>query len=444
MAPRGQKRTAAAGAEEPSAKRVAALLKQHGISKSMHEGVREIVLHPLAGLPQHCVDMLLGMLPYSLCVPTNQRTEDQHDVVEMVREVAEAIQAEMRKEVEEANAAVSTEDARKAELQHAVQEAEAALEEAVAAVDERKTELAETSSALLTKKHALGDAEATEKKDSMALETTRARQLELEGIRINNFQKCKDGDFQPGEEDALFKPIKALIRSLKLDESLATSLPVSLCKKDRGAFDQVVVDQFEQVLVGKIAEQAATVESMGGSAATNAAAVEAAKQAFGEAQEAQQDVARRFGAAQGESAKAKGKLDEAKKAAAAFEPEYIKATAARQEKVDQLENFKVYNCAMLNELVNKVAVQKEEAEVAKTEQDDANAMNTEPAEVSTTIEEEADVWNAIEMAVVGSPDKASEIGTPTANKIGTPVANKIEATPEAAVAVFQAVAASGA
>merc|ERR1712045_488788 len=97
----------------------------------------------------------------------------------------------------------------------------------------------------------------------------------------------------------LFQPVQALIGKLNLDESLVTSLPVSLKKKEeRGAFDQVVVDKFEETLREKVAELSGTVGDMEKAMGLDAAAVEEAKTALENAQAKQQEVASEFGAAQ--------------------------------------------------------------------------------------------------------------------------------------------------
>jgi len=350
--------------------------------------------------------------------------------VKMIQEVAATIQNEMQGEIEAASAAVSAEDDKRAQLHLSFQEAETAFQEAAGLVDQRKNELAEASSTLLKRKHALGDAEATERSESAALEKFEAQKLELETVKAGSFQQCRDGDWQAGEEEGLFKPIKALICSLQLDESLATSLPVSLLKKERGAFDQVVVDQFEQVLCGKILELTTSVESVGSSAARNATAVEEARKALECAQVEQQEVAHKFALSQEASAAASAKAGEAKKASDAFEPEYAKATAARQEKVDQLENFKVYNVGMLEMLVNKVSEQKENADVTVS-----NQVQEEDATVSNSVEEAAEPKNA-EVA----SDMIAEV--PTKNvEADSDMMSKHEAVD---TVPFQAVAASGA
>merc|ERR1712151_79089 len=115
----------------------------------------------------------------------------------------------------------------------------------------------------------------------------------------------------------------------------------------------------------------------------------------------------------------------------AFEPEYAKATAARQEKVDQLENFNVYNVGMLKMLVNKVSEQKEKAD----------------AIVSHQVDEDTTVSNSVEEAVE-SPTKNVEVASdmiaevPITNvEADSDMMNKCEAVD---AVPFQAVAASGA
>lgn len=379
MAPKGKKRASTATSDEPGAKRVADFLKQQGVSKSMHAAIREIVQHPLAELTDDCRNMLLAMLPWSLCIPQDERHEVQTGTVKMVQELVESIQAKMQKAIEVENAALGEQDEKKAEFQKSVQLAETNLAQATAAADERKGELAEVSAVLLKQKHALADAEAKQKKENAELNKTQAQKLELEKVLADNFQKLKDGDWQPGQEEGLFKPLKALIAKtgdLSLDESLVNSLPLSLMKRDRKGFDQVVVDKFGETLNEKIDELGKSIDAMVGPAAANTAAVEEARAALDKAGTEQQEVASKFGAAQESCAKASAKVEEAKRAVVAFEPEFAKATAARKEKEDQLESFNEYNVCMFQMLVDRVSKKKEEAE-AQAPQADAEPVVAE-------------------------------------------------------------------
>merc|ERR1719203_445599 len=59
-----------------------------------------MVNHPLSGLPKNVRDMLLAMLPWSIAVPVDQRSEMQQGVVHMVDSVAGIVQAELQRAVD--------------------------------------------------------------------------------------------------------------------------------------------------------------------------------------------------------------------------------------------------------------------------------------------------------------------------------------------------------
>jgi len=407
MAPKGAKRAAAASKEEPEAKRLAAHLKQHGVTKSAHEAIREIMRHPLAGLPADARDMLLAMLPWSLCIPSDQRIDAHNKVVKMVKEVAAGIQKTMQEAVQAEGLSVGSLDEKKAELQGGIQSAEAALAAAKATAEERKRELAEASAALLQQKRALGEAECKAKKDTDDLEKAQAQRQEVEGTMMGSFQKFKSGEWQLGEEDSLYQPVHALIAKLSLDESLVTSLPVSLKKKERGAFNQVVVANFEESLSNKVGELDATISNIESAVAVNASDVEEAKAAFDGAQAKQKEIASEFGAAQEDSTKVAAKVKEAEGTLAAFEPEYEKATAVRKAKADELEAFESYHMCLLKTMVEKLS-KKKEAELAQA----AAAVEQQKMEAaqSAMVTESKEEASAAQASVDATQLTAAEAG----------------------------------
>merc|ERR1711920_1149965 len=101
-----------------------------------------------------------------------------------------------------------------------------------------------------------------------------------------------------------------------------------------------------------------------------------------------------------------------------------------QEKVDQLENFQVYNVGMLEMLVNKVSEQKENADAIVS-----NQVQEEDATVSNSVEEAAEP-NNVEVAsdmIAEVPTKHMEADSDMMNKH-----EAVDTVP------FQVVAASGA
>merc|ERR1711920_900268 len=99
---------------------------------------------------------------------------------------------------------------------------------------------------------------------------------------------------------------------------------------------------------------------------------EEAKTALENVQAKQQEIAGEFGAAQEANTKAIAKVKDAERALAAFEPDYLVATAARKAKVDELEAFQTYHMGSLKMMVEKVSKAKE-AELAKVAQEKASA-----------------------------------------------------------------------
>merc|ERR1719296_657713 len=184
MAPRGSKRAAPkAPAEEPGAKRVADFLKLYGISKASFAPVQESIQHPLAGLSEATSKMILAALPWSLAVPADQRHEVQQAVVRMTDEVLEAVVAKLDEMLASETVKLEELEGSKATLEEAAQKAEAAAAEAAS--------------------------------------------------------------FEDGEADALVEQVMAAGRDCSLEDLLLATLPACLARRERGAFDQQVLEQAE-------------------------------------------------------------------------------------------------------------------------------------------------------------------------------------------------------
>jgi len=366
MSPKGRKRvSSAAPAEEPGAKRVADFLKKQGVSKAMHEAMKQTLGHPLAGLTEDCKQMMQAMVPWSVCVARDERHEVQVGAAKMIEEVVDRIRQKLRENLEVENASVTESDAKRAGLQSGVQAAETALTEASAVAEKHKIELNEASTSLLKRKQDFADAEGKAQKENSELEQSRSQKVELETVLEGSFKKLKDGDFEHGKADSLFEPVKALLAKLDLDESLVTALPSTLMKHDRGDFDKVVVGQFEDSLRTKISEIAKTLEGAATSAAATTAIVEAARADVDKAAAEQQEVASQFGAARKAHAKAAADVEAAKAHVTEYEPEYAKATATRDAQKAELEVFDTYNVVMFEMLRDRISKQAQDAKRAE-------------------------------------------------------------------------------
>ena len=128
VAAAGAKRPAEASpAEEPASKRLAAALKKHTVSQSLYKHIVEILEHPLAeNLSQDSREMLLAVLPHSLCVPSDERQEFQESIVKMMSQLMGQVLSTMQASLDAENDKVAGSEAKKLELEEKILVAEAA------------------------------------------------------------------------------------------------------------------------------------------------------------------------------------------------------------------------------------------------------------------------------------------------------------------------------
>lgn len=371
MAPKRSK-SGAAIVEEPRAKRVETFLKQQGVSRANFGGVKEILDHPLADLSDDCRNMLRAMLPWSLCIPADLRRGFQQDVVKMLEQVASTIQAQLSAGVEAQNAALADQDSQQKEFQQGVEDTASAVAAATAAGATAAEALDRASTVVEERKSAFSEVAAKEIQENARFNRASVRKQAMEQVLAGPFKKLKDGQWQSGEEEDLFKPVKAIVPHLEMDGSLSTSLAISILKtlSERGPFDKKVIQTFEETLRLTISKVASDAEALHGDAAIHIAALNTAREGFEAAQKEHKEALAKVDAAQESVKKATGAGEEAKHVAETFQATYDQATAARKEKREELDSFKDYNLALFGMLVEKKATPETKEEIKEEKPDE--------------------------------------------------------------------------
>eukprot|EP00933_Yihiella_yeosuensis_P029744 TRINITY_DN23371_c0_g1_i1.p1 TRINITY_DN23371_c0_g1~~TRINITY_DN23371_c0_g1_i1.p1 ORF type:complete len:400 (+),score=152.27 TRINITY_DN23371_c0_g1_i1:97-1296(+) len=358
MAPKkGTKRTAAEASAPSEQQKLTSLLKSKGVTKTTYNGIVEAVNHPFANtLTDDVRKMLIAMIPDGVCTPTNDRHQVQDVAVRMLDEVYQSITDKMQAEIDAETSQLSSVEARKSELEAKISEAEGALKAAIEVTTARKNSLAEATEVVQNAKSTLAEKEKEQLEKDGAHMKAKSDHAALEAALSVDFRVLRDGDVEsPEQAKTHYEKLESIVSTLGIEQSLLIALPACMKKtpSERGSFDTMVVAQLQEALGEKVLALAAVVAEGAPAAAIFQAAVDTAKSALDTAKEAQQAAAQTFNEA-GELQKERENEDKAAKAALKeYEPEYRQASAARDDKVDQLQNFKDYNVSCFDLLRNR-------------------------------------------------------------------------------------------
>jgi hypothetical protein len=256
VAAAGAKRPAeAAPTEEPASKRLAAALKKHAVSQSLYKHIVEILEHPLAeNLSQDSREMLLAVLPHSLCVPSDERQEFQESIVNMMSQLMGQILSTMQASLDAENEKVAGSEAKKLELEENIQAAEAALSKAQVITAAHQTKLNLACSVTQAANAELTKAKDAQTAGDAASALARTDKEALEAALVGDLEKLKSGDVGDAVPDTLFQSLEPLLLKLDLDASLRSATKPALLNAPagRGLFDKKVVEELDNSITAKI------------------------------------------------------------------------------------------------------------------------------------------------------------------------------------------------
>jgi len=420
---RGQKRTAAAHAEEPGAKRVAEFLKQQGVTKSEYAPALEIVKHPLAGLTDEVCKMILAAMPWSLSVPADTRTPPQETVVGMITEVADTVHAALQQAAAIEVGKVDELTVGKAGVEGQIQEKEAAIAAAQTYAEDCNKQLEEAKSEAVNCTQALQSAEAEVVSVGTQLETAVASKAYLEKVLAESFQGLKDGTFEEGAVEAAVQIVMAAVEKSGLEGSLIATLPAVLARRERGAFDLVVIQGAEQGMSDKITALGAEAESLTASRSEKATAVEAAKASLEEAASRESEAAGKLQAASAASAEAVAAIEDTRAELTKLEAGVAEAEAVRDAKQQELESYCSYNLSIFQMLRDRTAAKEVEVEPQeKMEEEAKEKMDLEEAKEEIMQEPSEEPKESI------AEDVIHEVAEKVADKVETVLTEDQQAT----------------
>eukprot|EP00933_Yihiella_yeosuensis_P016973 TRINITY_DN1432_c0_g1_i1.p1 TRINITY_DN1432_c0_g1~~TRINITY_DN1432_c0_g1_i1.p1 ORF type:complete len:405 (-),score=174.25 TRINITY_DN1432_c0_g1_i1:291-1505(-) len=401
MAPKakGTKRAAAEMLDQ-----LAVELKEKGTKRDEYDAVLEAVNHPLAGdLNPSARKMLAAMILQGLCVPAEQRHQVQVAAVQMLTSVFETIVTNMKAEIDDAAAALTTAEASKAALDEKVAAAEASSQEASETAYSKKTACAEAAKAVMDAKASLAEAEKQKVQGDAAHEEAKSYKAELEKVFGQDFRLLRDGEAEEEAAQGHFDNLQTIALTLGIDDSLVNAMASCMLKKPsaRGSFDTMVVSQLQEGFTNKVAEITATIENGAPAAASRQAAVDAAAQHLSSMKQAQHVAADAMSAAFETEKSQKAAAQVNKDELAEFMPTYKKAVAARNAKEDQLSNFKDWNLANLEVLRDREGVPAKKAkQVAADEENLVDGVEVDEANAAKTVASEVSIEATAQEAVV--------------------------------------------
>lgn len=259
--------------------------------------VRAVEVGPLAevakglatsDLPQSAKHMLEDMLETSLGVFKEQRDTYQSEVVDMVGGVLSSVEARMRRDLEEQEAAIS-EGTRTRE--QGLSEATAKNEEIEAKrtdVLQKKRELAEVARAFKTARVAAADAKARCRSAELEAKALQKQRDRLAGVLAELKQPMvEEGAVAPQDGPAPQEKVELFIgrlSGLELSDSMMAALPNVLVKapSDRVPFDDMVLGAVEKELQGRIATADQGIQDAGPTKAADEEALQEAEAALEE------------------------------------------------------------------------------------------------------------------------------------------------------------------
>jgi hypothetical protein len=299
------------------------------------------------GLPSGCKQMLLAMLPASLCVTKDARTPLQDRMVEMVSEIMDAQRTSLQAAADAEVSKFTEIEASKVELERGVAEAETLLQDAREALISTQTAAKEAKQA---SKNAAANLRETQTAETSAEEA--ATKIEAErkqfqdALDIHLTNLCAE-DFQPesalGHRDAVMKSLTNSTESF--ESALLLTLPEALLKppQDRGDFDKMAIDTLKKNL-GECLERFGTnLEVARAAKAERTVAVDAATQQLTAAQDLELAGATTMCEAEERAKVAATALQTAKGARQNFEPTLATATSERDAKQAALKTFEEHN-----------------------------------------------------------------------------------------------------
>jgi hypothetical protein len=232
-----------------------------------------------ADLSESCKAMYLSMLPHTLFVPKDLRSEPQSRAVDMIGEVYDAIELKLKDIAQKESAKATEIEASKVSIDAALTEAESRHSATTATVESCKVALAKCFGIVSERKRSLAAAEEAERAGNAAGVGAEKEHRDLTCAIDEHLKALKEGSCERIQAQHHLDALLPLATKLA-EEALVSALPGTCLKApaDRSTFDNMVMNQLEASLMTRLTQVTADIEAEKPAKAQRAANVGAEQQ----------------------------------------------------------------------------------------------------------------------------------------------------------------------
>jgi len=215
----------------------------------MMAGVMEAV-DSAKGLNDICRSMLRAACPLALGLVAEKRHDAHRDVVSMIGEVLAGSVEDLENTVTVAKSRIVEVEAKKCDLERAVEVLTTELNSGTEALQAAKRELEVASVASAAVDKVFKESLEAQKKCEKETEIIRAEKSRLESVIKNHLEPVQLEDLDEPTSKKHAQALLGLAQWMDLDEAMLAALPkvVTRAKANRGAFDVMALDALAEAL----------------------------------------------------------------------------------------------------------------------------------------------------------------------------------------------------
>jgi hypothetical protein len=293
-----------------------------------------------ADISESCKAMYLAMLPHTLCVPKDLRSEPQSRAVDMIGEVYDAIELKLKDIAQKESTKMAEIEASKVHIDARLTEAESRHSATTTTVESCKAALAKCFGSVSERKLSLAAAEEAERTGNAAGLVVEEEHRVLTCAIAEHLKALKEGSWESGSAQHHLDVLLPLAMK-QAEEGLVSALPGTCLKApaDRTAFDNMVMDQFEASLTSRLTRVNADIEAEKPAKAERAANVAAEQRMLKMAEDDMQKASEPTAAALSDQKETLAVLQQARSDLAVFKPQLKKAKESADEAQAEVDLF---------------------------------------------------------------------------------------------------------
>jgi len=307
------------------------------------EVVQNALRTKCVALDEDMREMLVAMVPGSLGVPSDER-QHKHQIkgVAMIEEALGTLQCSLLQGIAVEDTSIADVDTQKASLDAIVDDAQVRLDSCREARVVRESELASITLKVQEAQAAATGAETVQREGEVSIEATKSDQTRIQGVLEKDLQALKDGIWETERDvEKLVSHLELIGREVGLDDSLLTAIPAACLKKpiDRGAFDLLVMQKFEQGVSSQLADLVLKVAGAAASVQDRAAVSDSMRGDVSVVESEHAACLRQLSQAQTAEVEAESLLGEIMRSRKVFLPAFRAASRVRSTFFSELEEL---------------------------------------------------------------------------------------------------------